>query len=654
MTKRGAAKGSAEKPSLAERIRKAKSQNPVQERLTTDESILARITDGIYRQPASALRELISNAYDADATEVTILTDAPRFKEISIRDNGIGLSPEVLEHLIWHIGGSAKRTHEGQALHIANDTDPERTPGGRKMIGKMGIGLFSVAQFTRHFLIITKTRGQRFRLIADITLGTGRDGRGSGASENAGEITTGDASIWTEPAADVETQGTEIKLLDLLPRTKAELSSQDLWSKIDFEQESDGYSTTPKPVFHIGRIKRGTKDEILEVPCLPWKKSEKARERFMSLVLMVRALAETDKELVDLDAVCDSYLRTLWTLSLAAPLDYLGPNPFDLREGGDIRFFQLENRTKGQAKPLEVRERQTLRGKLGLRSPFRPEGDRFTVTVDGVQLSRPILFLDQPKTQSAVKTPLLFVGQCREEFSGKPKLLSGGPLEFEAYLFWTPKVLPTQHQGVMIRVGDAAGTLFDRTFMGYQVSEINRLRQITAEIFVREGLDSAINLDRESFNFAHPHYQFLTKWLHSALRQLANKHKELGSQARQQRITTAGKKAQKQLDKLVAAKLRLRGIEDVPDVQLLDTADEVRGKVLRKEGVIALSRDKVIPPQTQKSTKTEAERRKLLDSKAVAIAQVLSSWGVLDRLSFKEQEQLIRELLEIMNATVEP
>ena len=36
--------------------------------LATDEKVIARITDGIYRQPGSAIRELLANAYDADAT----------------------------------------------------------------------------------------------------------------------------------------------------------------------------------------------------------------------------------------------------------------------------------------------------------------------------------------------------------------------------------------------------------------------------------------------------------------------------------------------------------------------------------------------------------------------------------------------------------
>jgi hypothetical protein len=76
---------------LADQIRASEeSRQPVETMLATDERVLARITDGIYRQPSSALRELISNAYDADATEVVILTDAPRFAQIAIRDNGLG------------------------------------------------------------------------------------------------------------------------------------------------------------------------------------------------------------------------------------------------------------------------------------------------------------------------------------------------------------------------------------------------------------------------------------------------------------------------------------------------------------------------------------------------------------------------------------
>jgi hypothetical protein len=44
---------------LAKKIDESDSSSPVETTLTTNERVLARITDGIYRQPASALRELI-------------------------------------------------------------------------------------------------------------------------------------------------------------------------------------------------------------------------------------------------------------------------------------------------------------------------------------------------------------------------------------------------------------------------------------------------------------------------------------------------------------------------------------------------------------------------------------------------------------------
>lgn len=88
---------------------------PASAKLRTDERVLARISDGIYREPASALRELVANAYDADATRVTIETDVPRFETLTVHDNGHGMTKEALVHLINHIGGSSKRRARGQA-----------------------------------------------------------------------------------------------------------------------------------------------------------------------------------------------------------------------------------------------------------------------------------------------------------------------------------------------------------------------------------------------------------------------------------------------------------------------------------------------------------------------------------------------------------
>ena len=83
---------------LAADIQGSSSASPANTVLRTDERVLARVTDGIYRQPGSAIRELVSNAYDADAKQVVIKTDRPRFHTLSVEDDGIGMTPDALAH----------------------------------------------------------------------------------------------------------------------------------------------------------------------------------------------------------------------------------------------------------------------------------------------------------------------------------------------------------------------------------------------------------------------------------------------------------------------------------------------------------------------------------------------------------------------------
>jgi Histidine kinase-, DNA gyrase B-, and HSP90-like ATPase len=634
---------------LSLQIRAARPDSPVDGELETDELVLARITEGIYRQPASALRELVSNAYDADATEVVILTDAPRFGQITVRDNGRGLSPEVLTQLVKHIGVSAKRSEKGKELGVTSPANVNRSEGGRQLIGKLGIGLFSVAQFTRHFLIITKTTGDGFRTVADITLGRRNAQQVVLPLKKQGELKyeTGHFRIWREPTSDKKAQGTEIKLLDLLPRTRDELASDDVWTRQDYQKDDPEAEKTEPPELHIGRMEKETGLLAIQ-PALPWTEADGPRERFEKLVQKLRSFTN-DRESVDLRKVCDNYLWSLWTLALSAPVAYLEGHPFDLSNNSAVLFFEIENRLKGQSHPLEVPKGKSPRKVLKLKSPDGATAGHFEIFMDGVQLLRPILCRNLPRTENAVKTPLLFVGRQREEFAGKLRELSGGPLEFEAYLFWAPKIVPKQHQGVILRVGNASGALFDNEFMGYETSEITRKSQVTAEIFVSEGLDDAINLDRESFNYAHPHYQFLTKWLHSAFRQLSNRSKDLSKQIRTTERRHEAAQTREKVAMKVRAALKSRGIEDVPEVELLEPARKAETAKLRREGKIVLHREVVIPPSTQaRHTELETNKLKLAEKKAVGIAQLLHGMGLLDSLSYADQEKLIRDILEIV------
>ena len=530
----------SEEEILVASIKASKSEKTVvRTTLRTDERVIARVTDGIYRQPASALRELISNAYDADAKHVTIKTDRPRFGRISIEDDGHGMSPEALAHLLLHIGGSAKRTEDGYELGITSTADPSLSPGGRRLIGKIGIGLFSVSQLTYSFQIITKVRGDKFRTIATVALKQYSDDAATNPPDEDEKFESGKVNIWREPAADVDSHGTTIVLTAIRPQARDTLRSREVWSAIehnDASPDSDEAQDVQPPRYHIGRV--DASGELLKrsegaLASVPWEPGDTPTDAFVKLVHSVWAIIDDGVPNPRLELLFDYYLRMIWQLSLAVPLPYVEGHLFDLDLSEWATPFTLSNDARGSAQAVDLQMPGPIRNKLGLTDPVDASNE-FEVLFDDLKLLRPIRFKNLPATNHALKRPLVFFGKHREEFTGVPRELSGGPLAFEAYLFWTPKVAPREHQGSLIRIHGSSGTLFDPTFMRYQVSEQTRLRQTVCEIFVSEGLESALNIDRESFNNAHPHSIYITKWLHSALRQLASAQKRLAAEVRQQ------------------------------------------------------------------------------------------------------------------------
>ena len=333
----------------------------------------------------------------------------------------------------------------------------------------------------------------------------------------------------------------------------------------------------------------------------------------------------------------------VWQLSLAIPLPYVDKYLFDLAVKDSAKVYQLSNEPKGAAAQLDTSDNRPLRDYLKLVDPAESTS-YFDVFFDDLKLLRPIRFTGLPTTSHALKTPLIFLGKCLETFSKVPRELSGGPLEFEAYLFWNAKIAPTEHQGSLIRIHGSSGTLFDPTFMRYQVSEQTRLRQITCEIFVRKGLDSALNIDRESFNNAHPHSVYITKWLHSALRQLATAQKRLAGDVRQQVRDETKEQLVSEIQQ-VAAELWAEESQDPGSIPPSVEISESGGK--SKPGTAdsyVFSRATVFNRPTTPRTPKAKGVESILEEKVKAIAQVLASFGLLDILPRKKQERLLQAI----------
>ena len=104
--------------------------------------VVSHLHLGLYRNFARAIKELISNSYDADATEVKIKLDLES-ELIIVRDNGRGMDLEEIGNKFLNIALRTPLTEEVDEL-------------GRKRIGSFGIGFLSTFPYCKNLQLITK------------------------------------------------------------------------------------------------------------------------------------------------------------------------------------------------------------------------------------------------------------------------------------------------------------------------------------------------------------------------------------------------------------------------------------------------------------------------------------------------------------------
>jgi len=108
--------------------------------VTIDKSHIITIGERLYTESIEFVREIVNNAYDADAALVEIIVGKDI---IEIRDNGSGMNREGLRQY-FNIGSQQK-------LH-----SPKSPVYGRDRIGQFGIGKFATLSAAKRFEVITK------------------------------------------------------------------------------------------------------------------------------------------------------------------------------------------------------------------------------------------------------------------------------------------------------------------------------------------------------------------------------------------------------------------------------------------------------------------------------------------------------------------
>jgi Histidine kinase-, DNA gyrase B-, and HSP90-like ATPase len=359
------------------------------------------LSEGTYTSFAQALKEFVSNSYDACATDVALRFDDD-FSSLAIRDYGHGMTSNDFETVFASIG----RSGGGSSSHC---------PGvHREHIGRFGIGSLAILGIADRFTIRSVKKGS--------------------------------------------SQGFEASI-DLTKLRKSYQKGKDL---TDIWQFALSEWTGEKAATHFTEITvDGIRDDIKQM-----------------LQRTGKAVSDPFRTIEELSGLEE--LR--WRLGLICPVEYANTYPISSRidETKDqILIEQVANLKKAKFK-MTLNQLPVVNPTfLPSYDPERPPG------TDAKLINRRGLGYD--------------IAYLKSDPTSKVK--------FKGYLcVQAHQVFPTELRGILIRLrGVAVG--WHRT-LNLGASVATMLTSMSGEVWV-DGLDEALQFDRESFREDHPSFVWL-------------------------------------------------------------------------------------------------------------------------------------------------
>ena len=132
-----------------------------------EEDYLLRTLGSISNSPDVALTELVANAWDAGAAKVEIFIPESMDGELTVRDDGCGMTREQFEKR-WMTLGYNRIKHQG----VGADFPPERATWRRSAYGRNGMGRHGLLCFASKYHVETKRDGTGSRFVVATSSGT--------------------------------------------------------------------------------------------------------------------------------------------------------------------------------------------------------------------------------------------------------------------------------------------------------------------------------------------------------------------------------------------------------------------------------------------------------------------------------------------------
>lgn len=175
-------------------------------------NVLNHLGIGLYSSTPAVLSEIVANAWDADATLVTIDIDLKNGK-ITISDNGHGMTIEDINDKYLTIGYARRSNGREQS-----------DSGKRSVMGRKGIGKLSIFSIANIIEVYSKVEGDDVNGLKMLT-----EDIKSKIESGSGNYYPESIQVSTEVASKLDKQGTVIILKDLykgLERTSAFLKQR--------------------------------------------------------------------------------------------------------------------------------------------------------------------------------------------------------------------------------------------------------------------------------------------------------------------------------------------------------------------------------------------------------------------------------------------